>query len=84
MIDMKDVGAKCKAHREDLGLLQRHVAVDTGYSEENISSFETGRNDNARIMLWYVAHGLDREYIRSLFKREPLKSYGLKKGDDVL
>ena len=80
MIDMKSVGAFCKAHRENLGLLQRDVANDTGYSIENISSFETGRNDNARIMLWYVAHDLDREYVRSLFKKS--KSYGLKDGDD--
>lgn len=82
MIDMKDVGARCKALRLDLELLQSDVARDIGYSAENISSFETGRNDNARIMLWYVAHGLDREYIRSLFKKP--KTYGLKEGDEIL
>lgn len=82
MIDMKDVGARCKALRENIGLLQKDVAQDTGYSTENISSFETGRNDNARIMLWYVAHGLDRDYIRSLFIQRR-KSYGLQEGDDI-
>ena len=82
MIDMKDVGAHCKALRQNLQLLQSDVARDTGYSVENISSFETGRNDNARIMLWYVARGLDKEYVRSLFKR-PV-SYGLKEGDEIL
>lgn len=82
MIDMKDVGARCRALRQNLELLQSDVARDTGYSTENISSFETGRNDNARIMLWYVAHGLDREYVRSLFNKSV--SYGLREGDDIL
>lgn len=81
MIDMKDLGAQCKAHRQDINLLQSDVARDTGYSVENISSFETGRNDNARILLWYVAHGLPRDYVRSLFRKKP--SYGLKEGDDI-
>ena len=47
---------------------------DTGYSVENISSFETGRNDNARILLWYFEHGMKSDY---LFER------GLNNGKDI-
>lgn len=56
-MDMKKIGAACKAHREKLGLLQSDVAEDIGCSKENISSFECGRNDSAKILAWYVMHG---------------------------
>lgn len=59
---MKDVlqviGKRCKEYRQSINRYQFDVAQDTGYSVENISSFENGRNDNARILLWYVEHGM--------------------------
>lgn len=64
MVDLKDLGLKCKEFRISLGLLQSDVANDTGYSLENISSFETGRNDNARILLWYFMHGMTVDHIQ--------------------
>lgn len=63
IIDLKNLGAKCKEYRLSMGILQIHVAEETGYSLENISAFETGRNDNARILLWYLLHGMTIDYL---------------------
>lgn len=68
MLNMKslyEIGQKCKKHRVINGYLQSDVARDTGYSSENVSSFENGRNDNARILLWYLEHGLSITQILS-------------------
>lgn len=42
-----------------MGVYQKDVAEATGYSLENVSAFEAGRNDNLRIFLWYIQHGLN-------------------------
>lgn len=34
------------------------VSKELGYSKENVSAFEHGRNDNSVILLWYLSHGL--------------------------
>lgn len=64
MVDLKLLGKMCKKYRIEIGYLQSDVAKETGYTSENISSFETGRNDNAKILLWYLSKGLDYEYIK--------------------
>lgn len=74
IISLREMGQRCKQFRIDRGYYQIDVANDTGYSVENISSFETGRNDNARILLWYFEHGMKSEY---LFER------GLNNGKDL-
>lgn len=58
MLSLREIGQRCKEYRIEQGYLQRDVARDTGYSSENVSSFETGRNDNSRILLWYFTHGM--------------------------
>ena len=58
ILSLKDMGKRCKQFRIEKGFFQNDVAIDTGYSVENISSFETGRNDNARILIWYLEHGM--------------------------
>ena len=62
-ISLLDIGRRCKEFRVEHGYYQIDVARDTGYSVENISAFETGRNDNARILLWYFVHGMNAEYL---------------------
>ena len=52
------VGQMCKRYRENHGITQKHVAEKTGYSEQNISSFETGRTNNLVLFLWYLDNGL--------------------------
>jgi transcriptional regulator with XRE-family HTH domain len=61
----KLIGAICQLYRTDvLGKYQCDVSEDTGYAIETISSFENGRNNNATILLWYVLHGLDADFIK--------------------
>lgn len=53
------VGNICMVYRRDvLGMTQADVADALGYSQENISAFENGRNSNLTILLWYVHMGL--------------------------
>lgn len=58
------IGKRCKEYRTEKGYYQMDVANDTGYSIENISAFENGRNDNARILLWYFSQGMTYDYLR--------------------
>lgn len=62
IISVYEIGRYCKKYRRKHGYYQSDVAADTGYSVENISAFETGRNDNARILLWYFIHGMKPEH----------------------
>ena len=52
------IGEMCKEHREDIGIKQSQVAETVGYSEQNISSFETGRTNNLLIFLYYINNGV--------------------------
>lgn len=56
---LRELGKRCKEFRINAGYQQTDVAKDLEYSVENISAFETGRNDNAIILLWYITHGID-------------------------
>ena len=67
VMTLKELGRRCKKYRIERGYYQIDVAKGTGYSIENISSFERGRNDNARILLWYFDKGMKLEY---LFNRD--------------
>ena len=67
------VGNMCKQHREKLGVKQSQVAEETGYSEQNISSFETGRTNNMIIFLWYINNGViddeNKILLRNMLRR---------------
>lgn len=58
LISLQDLGLRCKQFRVSRGYRQHNVAEDSGYTIENISAFECGRNNNAIILLWYIAHGM--------------------------
>lgn len=60
---LKKIGNECRELRLLLGLKQTCVAVDTNYSQDTISGFENGRNNNMFILLWYINYGLDLESI---------------------
>lgn len=62
-LNMRLIGARCKAYRMSLGYYQADVAKFLDYSKENISAFENGRNDNLRILLWYILHGMTTDQI---------------------
>lgn len=63
VLSLHEVGKRCKKFRIERDYYQMDVAIETGYSVENISAFENGRNDNARILLWYFAHGMKYDYL---------------------
>lgn len=63
ILDLQYIGKKCKEYRKTQGYRQTDVSNETHYSSENVSSFETGRNDNARILLWYFTHGMTMEFL---------------------
>lgn len=57
------IGSCCREFRvHHLGMTQGDVSKECGYSRENISRFEHGKNDNHIIFLWYVKHGLLNVY----------------------
>ena len=64
MLTLRKIGKICQRFRREQGYNQTRVAADTGYTAENISAFENGRNDNGKILMWYVLHGMSAEYIR--------------------
>ena len=70
IIDLKIIGANCKDFRIKSGYYQMDVANETGYSIENVSSFENGRNDNLRLMLWYMTHGMKIDDILKGYEHE--------------
>ena len=43
--------------RKKAKVKQSQVAKELGYSLENISAFENGRNNNAEILLYYIKKG---------------------------
>lgn len=57
--DLRRIGYACKIFRQSLGISQAEVAEQTGYSESNISSFETGRTNNMMILLYYLRQGME-------------------------
>lgn len=59
VIDMVELGRRCQVYRQSLAYRQIDVARDLGYEQSTISRFEQGKNDNARILMWYVIHGFD-------------------------
>lgn len=59
-MNMLKLGRMCKTYRKyTLKTSQREVATDIGVTGQNVSAFECGKNNNARILLWYIEHGMD-------------------------
>lgn len=51
------IGKDCQAFRKCIGKTQKEVATDTCYTVENVSRFERGLNNNAKILIWYILNG---------------------------
>ena len=67
--ELEILGNACaKYRREVLCVPQRFVAVDVGCSIPNVSQFEKGHNDSARLLLWYLSQG---------FRVEGVELYGI-------
>lgn len=64
IVDSRKVGRLCKEYRKEFtDFRQIDVGLDLGYSQENIASYEQGRNNNFTILLWYINQGLDIDMI---------------------
>ena len=58
MLDLKELGRKCKEFRQAHGWTQQDVADGLGISREIVSGFECGRSRNLKILFWYIDRGL--------------------------
>lgn len=56
---MQMMGFLCRSCRIRQGVTLETVATDLGMSKQNISLFERGKTNSARVLMWYVEHGLD-------------------------
>lgn len=71
----KEIGKACREWRMlHSPYTLNDISKATGYSNQNISAFEHGRNNSAVLLLWYVANGFDvtrgdRHTLPTLFRR---------------
>lgn len=54
----KEMGTKCAEFRKTIDVKQSEIASDLNVSVETISAFENGRTNNARVLMWYIEHGM--------------------------
>lgn len=52
------IGNLCQTWRKENNIKQSDIASDLDVSVETISAFENGRTNNARVLMWYIEHGL--------------------------
>lgn len=53
-----EIGKACARFRvEVLRMSRKSVARQIGYSPSTIADFESGRNDNYNILIWYLING---------------------------
>lgn len=57
----KKIGTYCRDFRMQRGTTLLQVSQEVGTSPSNIRAFETGRNDNYNILIWYINHGFNLE-----------------------
>lgn len=54
---LKQIGSDCKEIRINCGYTQAQVAEEVKTNSSMISNFESGGNNSALILDWYVKHG---------------------------
>ena len=64
------VGLACKKLRQELSTTQSDVAFDLGTTRENIAKFESGKNRNYMILVWYIIMGLDFDKVVTSYVNE--------------
>lgn len=57
IVNLRELGRRCKVFRQAMGYTQEQIANDLNFTQPTVSHFEAGKNDSARILMWYVAHG---------------------------
>ena len=66
--DLKEITKTLKAYRKRATVTQVEVAVDTGYSVEQISTFENGRVRSLFLFMYYCRNFLSDEEILVLLR----------------
>lgn len=66
LLTLKEVGKLCQEARKERGLYQFHIADRFGCSVSAVSAFETGRSNNAEMLLYYMEYVLPKEAARIL------------------
>lgn len=56
--DLEMIGQACRKFRKDRGITLYEVAKNVCTSMENVSMFESGKNDCATIYNWYLQMGM--------------------------
>lgn len=65
---LHDVGLLCRDYRIANDQTLKDVSIQMGYSLSTIGYFERGRNDSAKIMLWYIEqYKIPMEKIMKIF-----------------
>lgn len=54
---LRIIGEKCKQIRIENGYSQKDVAKEVKVNPSMVSGFESGRNNSALLLDWYVKHG---------------------------
>lgn len=53
---LRNVGLLCRNYRLANGQTLKDVSIRMGCSMSSIGYFERGRNDSAKMLMWYVEH----------------------------
>lgn len=53
---LRDIGQLCRDYRRAHSQTLKDVSIQMGYSISAIGYFERGRNDSAKMLMWYVEH----------------------------
>lgn len=53
---LHNIGELCRKYRLSNGQTLKDVSIQMGYSISTIGYFERGRNDSAKMLMWYVEH----------------------------
>lgn len=77
------IGSCCKKYRQKLGYTQNEVAFELGTTRENVAKFESGRNRNYSILLWYVYYGLNINEVVTSLIHEVVEQYGNESKRDI-
>ena len=60
---MKQIGAICQEWRQEQKITQNDISISLNVSRSLIALFESGRVNNAKILVQYLALGLDQHLL---------------------
>jgi len=61
---LQEIGQTCRSFRESISRTQEEVALDVGLSDSQVSRFERGQTDSAKILWWYAVKMKERSELK--------------------